>query len=71
MTEQKNNIVYKITNKKTGRIYVGIHSTNGNFKKERYYGSGTDIKRDVERYGRGQFKREVLHNFSTIKNGRL
>lgn len=48
--------IYKITNLITGRIYIG--QTNG--KRDRYYGGGLIIKQAVKKYGKKNFKKEII-----------
>ena len=49
-------IVYKITNKVNGKIYVGQDSKNN----PNYFGSGTNIKRAIKKYGLENFVKEVV-----------
>ncbi len=58
-------ILYRITCKPTGKIYVGVHKSWGNKASERYLGSGLRIRAAVKKYGRGAFTREVLKTFDT------
>jgi group I intron endonuclease len=50
--------VYLTTNLITGKIYIGQHTTYN--MNDTYLGSGTDFKKDVKQYGRGNFERVVL-----------
>lgn len=54
--------LYKITNKQTGEYYVGKH--NGDTQKKAggglYWGSGDRIKNQVKKYGKDNFKYEIL-----------
>lgn len=50
---------YKITNKLNGKYYYGSGQSDG------YYGSGFALKRAYEKYGKDQFKYEVLRYFDT------
>lgn len=50
--------IYKTTNLINGKIYVGQHSTNN--LDDGYLGSGTMINRAISKYGKENFKREVL-----------
>lgn len=52
-------IVYKTTNTKNSKIYIGVHSTDD--LDDDYLGSGLLIKRAIRYYGREAFNREVLY----------
>lgn len=56
-------LVYKITNRFDGKIYIGIHSTLN--KSDRYMGSGVEIKEALKKYGRKSFVKEILFDFDT------
>ena len=49
-------IIYKTTNLINGRIYVGKDSKNN----PKYLGSGCYLNRAIKKYGRENFKKEVL-----------
>lgn len=51
--------IYQTTNLINGKIYIGQHST----KKinDGYLGSGYRLKQAIKKYGRKNFKREILH----------
>lgn len=61
--------VYKITNKTTGRYYIGIHS----FPKDLgytpltdgYWGSGSEITKDIRNLGRDNFTKEIIGIYNT------
>ena len=57
--------MYQLTNKVNGRIYIGVHSCEGEFLDGKYFGSGVAIGRAVEKYGESAFSREVLQECST------
>lgn len=56
-------LVYKITNRFDGKIYIGVHSTLN--KNDRYMGSGTEIKEALKKFGRKFFIKETLATFDT------
>ena len=56
-------IVYKTTNKVNGKFYIGKHTTTD--INDGYLGSGTTIKRAVEKYGYENFEREILGVYDT------
>lgn len=58
----KNYIVYKITNKLNNYIYIGVHVTEN--IKDRYMGSGNNIKKIIKEIGKENFKKEILYNFN-------
>jgi hypothetical protein len=57
--------IYKTTNLINGRFYVGMHKTH---KIDDFYlGSGKALKHAIKNYGRGNFKKEILHVFKTFE----
>ena len=61
-----NNIhyVYKITNLKNNKIYIGVR-THPNPDSDEYMGSGTCIQKVIEIEGIENFKKEILYRFNT------
>lgn len=57
-------IVYQTTNTVNGKIYIGVHDTSNEKHSNLYLGSGIHIKRAVKKYGRKNFIRETLFQFS-------
>lgn len=55
-------LIYKVTNKLNGKIYIGQKSYVGEPSMENYYGGGVEIKRAVKKYGRENFDREILYS---------
>jgi hypothetical protein len=58
-------IVYKTTNLVNKKIYIGVHSA-ANLLDD-YIGSGRLLKKAIKKYGKEYFKREILFQFSTLK----
>lgn len=53
--------VYKTTNLVNGKIYIGIHRTKK--PNDNYLGSGKNLLKSVKKYGKQNFKKEVLKVF--------
>ena len=56
-------IIYKTTNLVNNKIYIGKHKTRN--KDDFYLGSGIAINRAIKKYGRENFKREILFLLNT------
>lgn len=56
--------VYKVTNTINNKFYIGVHSTRN--PNDSYIGSGKIIKDAVKKYGKENFKKEVLFIFDTL-----
>lgn len=67
MAEKKHNLCYQTIHLATGRQYLGIHSTDRDDLDPKYLGSGSDLKRDVRKFGRGAFVRHVIRDFPTFE----
>jgi len=59
--------VYQITNLINGKIYVGKHKSEKHPLDNNYYGSGKQITAAIEKYGKENFKKEVLHFCSSLE----
>ena len=59
--------VYQITNLINGKIYVGKHKSKKHPFDNNYFGSGKQITLAIKKYGQENFKKEVLHLCSSLK----
>lgn len=50
--------VYKTTNLKTGKFYIGMHSTSN--LNDGYLGSGKRLRRAIRKYGKHNFVLEII-----------
>ena len=60
---KKHNIVYITTNLINGRQYIGDHSTDN--LNDGYLGSGKALIKAISKYGKENFKREILEECDT------
>jgi len=65
MTEKRYNYVYITTNLLNNKQYVGDHSTNK--LNDHYLGSGKLLYYSIKKYGKQNFKKEILEYFPTKK----
>jgi group I intron endonuclease len=54
-------ILYRTTNIINNEIYIGVHETKN--INDGYLGSGLKLKRAIRKYGKDNFKREILELF--------
>jgi hypothetical protein len=57
-------ILYQTTNLINGKIYVGVHKLADTAKSKRYLGSGDGLRAAINKYGRKNFIRVTLAEFS-------
>ena len=62
---KKFHYIYKTTNLLNGRYYYGMHSTDN--LDDGYIGSGTYLRRAIRKYGKENFKREIIEFCKTRK----
>jgi group I intron endonuclease len=61
-------ILYKTTNLVNGKVYIGVHKLANTSKSKKYLGSGKTIKAAIEKYGRANFTRDTLAEFSCAED---
>ena len=59
--------IYKTTNLLNGKFYVGKSSFKNNCLDYWYLGSGVLIKKSIKKYGRGNFKKEIIEWCSSFE----
>lgn len=55
-----NHYVYEITNLINGKKYIGKRSCHCSIEEDGYMGSGKNIKRAINKYGKHNFKKDIL-----------
>lgn len=56
--------LYRTVNLVNGNYYIGVHGSN-NPEQDDYFGSGTLINKAVKKYGRDNFRTDILEYFDT------
>jgi group I intron endonuclease len=64
-------ILYQTTNLVNDKIYVGVHKLANTANSRKYLGSGYALKPAIKKYGRANFVRETLAEFSCAKDAYL
>lgn len=62
--KKKHYLVYRTTCLLNGKIYIGQHQTYD--INDGYIGSGSALNEDVEKFGKENFKREILFDFDNF-----
>jgi group I intron endonuclease len=65
----KNYFLYKTTNLINNKIYIGVHATK--HINDCYLGSGKHLKNAIKKYGKENFKREILEFFNSYEDALL
>ena len=58
---------YKTTNNVNGKYYYGVHGSCTKTGKDSYFGSGTVLRKAIDRYGKCNFSKEILVEFDTLE----
>jgi hypothetical protein len=61
--DKKYHYLYKTTNLINGKYYYGMHSTNN--INDSYLGSGKRLRYSIRKYGKDNFKREIIKMFDS------
>lgn len=64
--DKKYHYLYKTTNLLNSKFYYGIHSTNN--LEDGYLGSGKHLTYSIRKYGKDNFKKEIIEYFNTREN---
>ena len=55
-----NHYIYEITNLINGKKYIGKRSCKCPIEEDKYMGSGKLLKKAINKYGKKNFKKEIL-----------
>lgn len=60
--------IYRVTNTLNGKTYIGYHRLrNESLEADGYWGSGLVLRAAYKKYGKQNFKREILEKFNSHK----
>lgn len=65
-TKEHRYYVYKTTNKKNGKFYVGVHRSS-DITNDAYLGSGHTMLKAIKKYGPDSFEREIITHFDNYQ----
>jgi group I intron endonuclease len=68
ITDNETWILYQTTNVCNSKIYVGVHKIKNTSKSRTYLGSGDGLRAAIEKYGRKNFTRVTLAEFSCAED---
>ena len=63
MSKKLKHYLYKTTNLKNNKFYIGVKSSYDP-NNDRYLGSGFLLKKAIKKYGKENFKKEILEYFN-------
>jgi hypothetical protein len=63
--EKKYNYIYKITNAKNNKYYIGMHSTDN--LDDGYFGSGRYLRNSINKHGKENHKLKILEMYPSRK----
>jgi hypothetical protein len=61
-------ILYQTTNNTNSKVYVGVHKVADTWDSRKYLGSGKALKTAIEKYGKANFTRATLAEFSCAED---
>lgn len=61
-------ILYQTTNNVNGKVYVGVHKLKNTYNSQRYLGSGDCLLAALKKYGRRNFTRVTLAEFTSSED---